>query len=167
MTDVATIERTPARMSAWLALAGGVVTVGATALSVVGIVPALGGLAGLFVAVRRGSRRALVWGTVGLFGGVLLAGIVGVHPLVLVVGAIGTAVAWDSGTHALTLGEHLGEAGPTRRSQLVHGASTAAVAGVAGIGGYLLYRAGTGGRPTVALVLLLVGVLALVTVLSR
>lgn len=167
MTDVATVERMPARPSAWFALTGAVVAVGATAPSIVGVVPALGGVVGLFVALRRGSHRALVWGVSGLFGGVLLAGVVGVPSIVLVIAAIGTVVAWDSGEHALGLGDQLGDAGPTTRSQLVHGASTAAVATVAGIGSYALYLVGTGGRPTVALVLLLAGALALVAVLSR
>jgi hypothetical protein len=100
-------------------------------------------------------------GAVGLFGGVLLAGAQGGGPEALVLGLLGTVVAWDVGEHAVGLGEQLGREATTTRSELVHAAASLAVGAAGATLGYGVFLVAAGGQPTTALVFLLIGVVAL------
>lgn len=160
MTDV---DRSPARPAATLAIV--VALVGVAGLAAAG--RPLGALLGLlgavliWVGVRRGSRRAVGSGAVALFGGMLVAGLADASPAGVLVGAAGAVLAWDAGERAITVGEQAGRAAATTRAGVVPGSGTAAVLALAGGVGYGAFRVSTGGKPTAALVALLVAVLAL------
>jgi hypothetical protein len=86
-------------------------------------------------------------------------------PVRVVLSAATTLVAWDLGDHAVTLGDQLGRRATTWRLELLHAAGAIAVAAVGAGVGSLLFVGGAGGQPLGALVALLVGTVALLTVL--
>lgn len=100
------------------------------------LLPGLLGLAVLtaaLVPVRDSGARWLVKaGAGGLFAAVVLAGLFEAAPLTVLLGtAVGAIVAWDSGEHAIGVGEQLGTRASTWRCELPHIAATALV-GVVG-----------------------------------
>lgn len=143
---------------------GVALTVAASLAAVVPLAGAPMGLgAGLFGAVLVGAgvrierSRAFGLGVVALGGGVLLAGLSGAAPWVVVAATAGTLLAWDVGDTALVVGEQLGRAAPTARLELVHATATAIVLAVGAGVAYAVFYLMEGGRPTLALALLLLG----------
>lgn len=158
------IDRSPARVSGMLAF--GVAVLGTIALAVSGpafIVSALGVVV-FGIGLYYGSRAIVTLGSTGLFCGVLLAGLVGASPEVVLVATAATVVAWDAAGFAIELGEEVGRAAETTRAELVHVGVSALVAGVAATGGVLVYRL-AGNGPALAPIVLLCGVVVLVVAL--
>ena len=158
------VDRSPPRLSEGLALGAG--AVGALALVV--SPPAFGlgvlGVIAVGVGLLRRSRAAVTLGAAGVFCGVLLAGLTGVPPELLLCSTAGAVVAWDIATFAIDLGAELGRAAETRRLELVHaGASTALALGAAVVGA-VVYRL-VGGGPALAPVALLCGAVVLAVAL--
>lgn len=122
------------------------------------------GLVALVAGLRRGVRRLVSLGVLGLILGVLVAGAVGVPAELLLVSAAAGAVAWDVADQAVSLGEQVGRGADTARAELVHAAGSALVATAAVAAAYLVFRVVTGG-PVVALALLLLGAILLASVL--
>lgn len=125
------------------------------------------GFAVLLLGVAHGRRRLLRAGALGLYAGVLVAGLVGAPVTALAIGTVGAVVAWDGAEQAVDLGRHLGSAAQFGRPGAVHTAFTAGIALLAATGSYLLYRLAAVPAPTVVVVVLLVGALLLQHVLSR
>lgn len=138
-----------------------VTTVGA-AFSGAALLAAGGGTAAIAAGLIRGTRRPVHLGAVGLFGGVVAAGLAGAPILLLVVLAGSTAAAWRAAGDAVELGTRLDPSASTRRMELRGAAATLGVTGLAGGCGYLVYRVSTGGKPAAALVALLVAAVAIV-----
>ena len=158
MSD-AGIDRSPDRTGVLLTAAAALGAVASLAVAGVPSALALGvvGVVVLLGAAAVGHRRGLDWGALVAFGGVLLAGIGGARAGPLLVSMVATVVAWDAGEQAISVGEQLGRAAPTRRATVVHvAASTLVGAGGAAVG-YGVYRLAGGGRPASALALLLLG----------
>ncbi len=102
----------------------------------------------------RGTPRVVIGGVVGLFSCVLVAGVMAVPTGVVLFGAAGTVIAYDSGIYALRLGRQTTtEASTWRAESLHHLASTLVIAGTAGIG-VGLFLTGPGNLPADALFLL-------------
>jgi hypothetical protein len=161
-----TVDRSPARLSAALALGGVLVALAASAVSVLALLVGGGGVVAVAVGVLRGSRAALGVGVAGLFAGALLAGVLGGGPVRLLVAVAATAFAWDAGENAIGVGEQLGRAADTARAELVHaGASAGLLTTAAGVG--LLAFALAGGGSPLALVALLLGAVLLVAALRE
>jgi hypothetical protein len=160
MTD---IDRSPAAPGAVLAVVAALVGGGGLAAAgrPLGALLGLLGAALIWVGVRRGSRRAVGGGAVSLFAGVLVAGLADASPAALLVGTAAAVLAWDPGERAITVGEQAGRAAATTRAGVVPAGGTAAVLALAGGVGYGAFQISTGGKPTAALVALLVAVLAL------
>lgn len=156
------IDRSPARLSAGLALlAAFLATVATAALSVLGFLAALVGTVLLASGVLRGRQRGVSLGAAVLLVGVLYAGVVGDAVVPVLVGVVGAALAWDVGSYAIGVGEQLGRAAETARIEVLHAGATLAVgAGVAAIG-YAVYLVGGGGQPLSALLGLLVAAIFL------
>lgn len=133
----------------------------AAAVSLLPSLPAVGLGAvgvGLFaLALRRHSRRALGVGVATLVLALLVGGVYGTPPELLVVSTGATILAWDVGDTALAVGEQLGRRARTERLELVHAAAGLAVAVVGGAVAYGVFRLAGGGRPLLAVVLLLFG----------
>ena len=164
MSDAGVVDHAPARASAVLsigALGTAVATVGLLGVPV-GTLVAVAGVPFLLYGVLRGSRRGVSLGAFAVFGGVVLAGIVGAPPGPLLVGTAATVIAWDLGEQAINVGEQLGREARTVRGELVHAASGTVVGGLAIAAGYGVFALATGGQPLAALVLLLVAAIALV-----
>jgi hypothetical protein len=156
LCDDGTIDRSPPRFSAWVAVGTAVLAVAAvgrasaTAL-VFGVAGGALVLAGLGVA-RKGPVTV---GSALLFCGVLAAGTVGAATRPLLVAGAATVVCWDVGRYAVDLGAQLGRAASTVRVELLHVAVSALVASATVGAAYAASRTVAGGQPVVALVALL------------
>jgi len=155
----------PTLTSAVISMAAGVLALLTSALFVgVGLVLGVLGLAsmalGLFLS---GSRGMISFGVTSLFVCVLLAGsLSGATPLMLLTSTLALLVAWDTGHHAVTVGEQFGRATATRRGELVHAAGGIIVGAVGAGFAYGIYVFGVGDRPAIAVILLVLGVVGLV-----
>ncbi|ELZ74714.1 hypothetical protein C455_17267 [Haloferax larsenii JCM 13917] len=126
-------------------------------------------LAGIVLAggLTRGSRRIL-----DAAGGIyvlalLLGGLGDAGSEVLLLAAIASILAWDIAENALSVGDHLGRETDTTRLEVVHAATTLVVLTVGAGMVFAIGTAASGGQPITAVVLLLVGVIALVAGLRR
>jgi hypothetical protein len=152
------VDRGPARLSSALATAAALLAVLTTApLSTLALPLAVAGFATFLLALFATGSRGLLWlGSVGIFGGALVAGGIAGAPPVLVLASVAAMVlAWDLGQNAIGMGEQLGRHAVTWRAELFHAAASSVVAAVVGGVAYVVYRLGTGGQPVLALVLLL------------
>ncbi|WP_135820228.1 DUF7519 family protein [Halostella litorea] len=113
----------------------------------------------------RGWRRAATLTGVFLFLGAMVSGVLGAPTVVVVAGVGGSVVAWDLLDNAVSLGEQLGREADTSRAELVHAAGSVSVGAVVSLCSYGLYQVAGGGRPLAALVFLLLGAVALTSVL--
>jgi len=162
----------PSYGPAWIAggasiVAGLLVTAVLTGSLFVAIGPAGFGVTALAIGVATGRRTAVSFGVFLMFCGLVIAGIEGVRSTPLLVAAVGTAVAYDGGHYAVTLGEQLRAGAPTARAELVHVGATVAVASAVAGAGALAFNFGTGGQPSTALVALLLATVLLVWALLR
>lgn len=152
----------PARRSAAMSL-GAAALAGLTAVGGFGwwvlLSPAGVGLLG--VGLHHGSRRLLSAGAAALVLASVITGLAGGGPARLVVAVAAAAVAWDLGEHAIGLGEQLGRRADTRRLEFLHASAAVGVAAAAAGAVYVAFALSGGGRPLAALLLLLVGVMAL------
>jgi len=157
----------PRITAAAAALSALFVTVVLSGAALPALAPAGFGAFVIVIGVVRRGRRAVTLGVALLFVGLLLAGSEGARPPALLLGAVGTAVAHDAGRYAIRLGEQLRGGAPTARVELVHVGMTATVAtATAGVGA-LVFRVGTGGQPSTALVALLLATVLFVWALLR
>lgn len=160
-------DDTPARVGLLLTIAPAAIAVAAAASTppslLVGAIGAVVAVAG----VRAGSRGVVTIGAIGVFGGVVLAGVEGASILQVSVGAAAAIVAWDAGTNAVGVARQIGSAADTTRILVVHTVATSLVAAVIGVGGVAVYSFTRGGEPTSAVVLLLIAALAFVWLLDR
>lgn len=155
-------DGSPSRVGVLLSIGAGVVALGM--IGVYGVLTATAGSVGLLVltvGVLRGSRRAITVGAFALFVGVLLAGLEGAPPLWILVGAVGTVLAWDIGENAVGIGEQLGGDAETVRLEAVHAATSLGVGAVTVVASYGIYTVAGGGQPLSTLVFLLIAVVAL------
>ncbi|WP_276272942.1 DUF7519 family protein [Haloarcula litorea] len=127
-------------------------------------------LVGLGVSPLRGrlARRLLSAGLGALVVAVALDGVFQrTTPLPLLVATAAGVVAWDTGEHAVGLGEQLRTDAATRRVELLHAAGSAgygaALVGVA----LLLFERGPTGLPLATLLLVLAGAVVLLAALYR
>lgn len=158
----------PPRLSSAAAVAAGLITTVLLATSVLlAAVPAGFGAASLAIGLLRGYEEPIGVGVALLFGGLLVGGAYGARPTPLLLGAVGTAVAYDAGYYANRLGSQLGGDARTDRAELVHVGATTTVASATGGLGALFFRIGTGGQPSTALVALLLATVLLVWALFR
>lgn len=162
-----TISHSPTRASTLLTAGGATVAVVPTVFDPPAAIASGIGFIVLLIGVSRGSRPAVNAGAIGLYLGLLLAGMAQTHPALLVAAAAGTVMAWDSAEHAVVLYDQLSSSADTRRVEYMHTVVTASVVGAAAVGGYLIYVAVTIPRPTVVLVVLLIAALLLVGALIR
>jgi hypothetical protein len=147
-------------------------TLAAALVAAVALVPVptavgIGVLAtGLFVAGLRRESTGLVDAAAGtLVAALLVAGVFGAPAELLVVSTAAAVLAWDVADNALTVGEQLGRNARTERLELVHAAATLTVAIVGSAFAYGVFRLAGGGRPLLAVVLLLLGATLIVAVL--
>lgn len=163
--ETVTIDRRPTRMSGAIAIAA--MTIGMAVVVPFFLLAIPFGLAAIgFIAggvLVTGSRGWVSLGVTSGFIALLLVGLItGVDPLFLGVGAVGVFIAWDVGQHAITIGEQFGRDGRTQRGELMH-AGASCLVGAIGLGvTYGVYLAGTGGQPTLAVFLLVVGLIGLI-----
>lgn len=159
-----TFTRRPRRSVAAVAVGPAVVTT----LTLSAGVAALLGLVGTVVlaaGVATASRPGVSLGGVALFGGVLVAGIAGLSPGVLVLAAAGAVVSWTTGQHVVGLAHQLGREASIRRSVLAHLASATVATLSVGVVGLLAYRFTAGSVSGAAVGFLLAGAVALLVAL--
>lgn len=155
-------DSSPAIVSTQLVVVAGAAAVMQIALvSIVAAVPAMAGLVGAVAGVRTRRRWLVELSAMGIFLGVVLAGIVRSVPLLLVGAAIGTVLVWDFGEQAITVGEQVCARAHTRRGELQHAAASTGVGVIIGGLTLVVHGLATGGFPAAALVALLVAALLL------
>lgn len=118
--------------------------------------------AGVFPVRGRGSQMLVKLGAAGIFISVLVAGIYEAPLSILLVGGVGSILAWDAGDHAITLGEQMGMAARTIPVEVTHLAGTILVGTLAVVAAYLV----RGIEPTdisLAQFIVLLGALLLLT----
>jgi hypothetical protein len=147
-------------------------TLAAALVATVALVPVptavgLGVLAtGLFAAGLRRAATGLVDAAAGTLAvALIVAGVFGAPAELLVVSTAAAVLAWDVADNALTVGEQLGRRARTERLELVHAAATLTVAVVGSAFAYGVFQLAGGGRPLLAVVLLLLGATLIVAVL--
>lgn len=156
------------RRPSWFGIA---LSLGAALFSVLGTLfaaptGAVASLAGVLVlagGLAVASRRVVTVGGAVLVGGVLYAGYLGAQPEPLLLGALFGVLAWDVASNAISVGNQLGRESRTRRAETVHAAGSLAAGAFSVVLGYGVYLAAGGGQPLVALLLLVVGAVALVS----
>lgn len=161
------VDRSPARLGRGVSIGAALVALLASGLH---SWPALAaGTLGLLLLVAglvRGSDAAVTVGAFGLFAGAIVAGARGAPALPVLVSVTSAVLAWDAGGSAISVGDQLGRDADTRRLEAVHLTASALVGAMTAGVGYGLYRAGAGGRPVAALVLLVVAAVLLVAALD-
>lgn len=136
-----------------------------TSVSIYTLVAGAVGIGLLLISVIRGSSRIFTIGIAMLFGGIVIAGMIGMAPMFLLVAAFLVAIVWDVGQNGFTIAEEVGKGVPTLRIELIHLISSIVVL-VAGVSiGYAVFLTVSGGQPAIALVALLVGVVVLLIAL--
>lgn len=102
------------------------------------------------------SLRAALGGTVTALGGIIIAGLRGLEPSLLVFGAVGMVLGWSSTTHFVGLREQLDNTADIERSVLSHTGTTLAATAAIGAIVYAVFLVGLT-VPPLALVLVFVG----------
>lgn len=143
-----------------------VICLGSVSGSGAGLVVAVVGALAALAGVELGRRLVLGLGVVGLFASVVIVGVVGYDPALVAVGGIAGLLTWDVGDHAISIATQLGNGPDRRRLLLAHTAGSTIVA-VAALGVVLVgFSVTPRDLPLHAVVLLLVGLLALVPALK-
>lgn len=155
--DAETFDPGPSDLGTGLTLAAALLAAAALAPVAVAVATGVAATAVVAVGLRVGSRRVLGAGVAVLVVALLLGGVAGTPPELLLVAAAATVLAWDVGDTTLTVGEQLGRTARTARLELVHAAASLAVAAVGAALAYAVFRLAGGGRPMLAVVLLLLG----------
>lgn len=120
------------------------------------------GLLATGVAVATARQRLASAGAVTLLGTVAGAGLVGLDPGFVLLGTLGTVLAWDAATHGIGLTADLTADGRAARAELVHvGATLVVLAAVAGVTYAVTRLGGDLVTTSAALLFLLVGALLL------
>lgn len=154
-------ERRPPTLSIAAALIAAVGSALLTAVSVHSLAAGVVGVVSLAVGLRRGSPSAFTVGAVALFAGVLVAGVLGASPELLLLAAFLTVIAWETGRNGFGIAAEVGRDAPTLRVETLHLVSRIVVLTVGMSVGYAVFRGVTGGRSVLAVVALLVGAVAL------
>ncbi|MCU4740245.1 hypothetical protein OB955_02570 [Halobacteria archaeon AArc-m2/3/4] len=150
------LTRRPALISSAIAAGGAVLAVVAGGYaSPVGLGFGIAGAAFLALGFVRGTNSAIDFGSLLLFGGVLVGGYEGGSVELALLGTVGAVVAWDLGQSAIDLGEQLGREAETTRLEAVHVASSVIVGLLAVTVGYTMYVFAADGQPVAAVALLL------------
>lgn len=119
------------------------------------------GLVGLLAGLARESDGLVGLGGAALLGGVLAAGVYGLGPEAALAATAGALLAYDAADNALSVGAQLGPAAPTADLELVHAAAATVLLATGGAVAYAVFRLVGGGQPELALLLLVVGAVAL------
>lgn len=158
------VTHSPATVSAVIATAAAAAAVLATGLtSVLALGLGLFGLAGVAAGLFAfESRRAVDAGTAVVFLGVVVSGVYGTPAPLLLIGALGTVVAFDAGDNAFSVGAQLSDDTDTRRGELAHVAASVAFGVLAAAFAYGVYLAlGGTEQPIAGLLFLLLGAVLL------
>lgn len=148
--------RAPRRTGSVIAITSGVLTVVLTGLFAwSSFMMGLIGILCLSAGVLTGRGRLVSFGAIGLFACVVITGALGAPSLAVLIGAVATVVAWDSGQNAISLGQQLGQKSPARTIELVHTGATALVGAVAISAGYGIFLVARGGESSSAFFFLL------------
>ena len=132
--------------------------------------PFLLGVAGagtLLASVRRGWQRGVDIGALGLYLHVLLTGVVGAGAVELVVGTVGSVLAWDSASTSVSIRRQLPSATDTGGVELLHALGSLGVIGVGAVASFATYLLVARSVPVVVPFVLLLAALALVAALRR
>lgn len=135
--------------------------------SPVAAIPVTAGMILLLSGLIQGHLRAVRFGAAGMYVGIVVAALGDALLPALLLGTVGTVVAWDSADTTIVLEKQLKSVSPdTQRVLLLRAGTTGGVASLTGVMGYLI--AGfTLVRPTAVVVVLLGGTLVVVVALVR
>lgn len=158
----ADVDSSPARLSSVLGVFFGAVALITIVIAgtTLGLFLGLFGLVATITGVWHGERNILTLGGLGLLTGVVIAGLFGAQPILVLSGIIAVALTWDVSENSITTGERLGQAAETQQIEIVHIAATTTITTLSAGSAYLVYQLSIESNSPVALVaLLLAGVI--------
>ena len=144
-----------------LAVAPGVVGAVALAPAPVSLVVTLVGLGLLAAGTARAARTVVTVGGVVALAGVVVAGLEGLQPGLVLVATAGVVVSWSTGHHVVGLARQLGRDAVVVRSIAVHVGTVTVATLVAGGVALASFLAVGEGVPRAAAVFVLAGVVLL------
>jgi len=158
------VNHSASLVSGGLALVSGVIAVAASGfVSVIALVLGVMGLGGLAVGIfALDSRGVVTVGSFLVFVSVLVSGVYGNTPELLLVSMIGTIMALDLGQNAVSIGRQMTTDTFTRRGEFVHAGASLMVGVLVSVLAYAIFVPAAAGQPAAALVFLLLAVLFLV-----
>ncbi|MFW5918299.1 MAG: DUF7519 family protein [Haloferacaceae archaeon] len=118
---------------------------------------ALAGGVGVVLGTWRGSRALLGIGVTVQFVAVIVAALGALQVELVLAASLALVLCWDLGEQAITVAAQVRPTGGETRPLVVHAAGTLIVGTISSIGIYSLYQLAGGGRPLLALVLLVGG----------
>lgn len=141
--------------------AAGAVGIMALPVGALVAVPALAGAVVMALGMRRGARGMVTLGAVLLLVAPFGAGFYGFSPGYVLLGTVGTILAWDAGEFAVGLDEAVTPEAATGRAEVVHSGGMAVLCGLLAGVTYLAWLFGQGALPTVSAPILALGVVVL------
>ena len=158
-----TVDHSPARLSSVLGILAGLFTLASLVVAGVtlSLIVGLLGMVGVVSGIRRGSRGILTLGGLGLLIGVVLVGLLGAHPTLLLIGVITVALTWDISENGITVGERLGRKAETHQIEIAHIATTIGITTLSAGSAYSVYQLSIEGESPVILVTLLISAVVL------
>lgn len=153
------VTHSPATVSGVMTVVAAIVAMLSSGLvSVLALLFGFLGLSGVVAAMFIfESRRALLIGTGILFFSVLISGVQGNSPPLLVLSAIATILTFDLGQNAFSIGDQMSDDTRTQRGELVHAAASLLVGSIAAVVTYAVYFAAGGSPPVSSIVFVLLG----------
>lgn len=151
-----TLDQSPTIVSAGLAILAAILAVATS--SIVSLLSLGFGILGLFGfagGVISGYRPAVSVGTAGIVIGLLLGGLLGTPTELLVIGMVGTILAWDYGHNAISMGTQIGRSSKTSRAELAHAGASLLLGSLVAAVGYGIFWAAPSSQPISALVFLI------------
>lgn len=168
--ELVELELRPARIGQGITLGAALVGVALSAPFTVLAIPF--GLAGLtLAAVSLTYKPSKGWLTIAvalMFSGVLISAAFGVLPAEIVLLSVGAIIiSWDSGQHAISLGNQVGRQTRSHRNQLVHTAATVLAVTVASGALFGIYVFAGQGYPAPAVGVVIIGIVVAAWLLRK
>lgn len=162
--DTIDIEDSPVKLSSFVAVGTAIIAALTSApFALLALPLGIGGVGVIAAGLLLVNNRTWVTiGSVMLFLSVIIAAGIGAPVEFVLVSMAATALTWDIGQNAISLGEQMGRHTETARNEIIHASASTIIAMLTTGFGYIVYLTAGGGRPTAALMLLLFGIVFLI-----
>lgn len=160
------LNHAPPRLSSSVAVVCLVVSILILLTNPISFVIATSSAAIFLYGLLKSNRFFLSISASGLGLGIIMSGLTGISPILLLFATVFIIIAWDSGQFSITLGNQLGSAATTRSVEQLHIISTSIVTSLAVLVIYPTYYFSSSSQPFLAIVLLLVSSIGIVIIIE-